>query len=200
MRFFPLVASALLLAGCGGEEYPVPASEAFATLDSVGMPKGLYPLPVGLEDVNIDFQSVPDASAVQWKFSHGGDDLATIVARVDPAGEAASKVSVYYAEGSAPDENWRNGKVRGLLKREVQQLVVEAVDSKFEKRPFDTALRARVSAATAAASMGALMQDVVASRDAEIERRKQRDFADGAQVSGNPAEATEPMTDLSKYN
>ncbi len=48
MRLFLLGAAALLLSGCGGEEYPVPAGEAFTTLSSVGTPPELYPLPGGL--------------------------------------------------------------------------------------------------------------------------------------------------------
>lgn len=201
MRFILLGASALLLAGCGGEDYPLPASEAFATLESIGTPEGLYPLPIGLEEVSVDFQSVPEHNSVKWKFSHQGDDLATIFATVEPKGDAASNVRVSYAEGTAPDENWRNGKIRGLLDRQVQRLVVEAVDSKLERRPFDTALRSKVSAETAAASMGALMNDVVASRDAHIESQEQsKRESESRRAAYNPDDAAKPMTDLSKYN
>ena len=201
MRFFLLGASALLLAGCGGEEYPVPAAEALATLESIGMPKGLYPLPIGLEEVSVDFASAPEHNSVKWTFSHGADDLATIFATVEPNGEASSNVRVSYVEGSAPDGNWRNGKVRGLLDRQVQRLVVEAVDAKFERRPFDTALRNKVDAETAAASMGALMNDVIASRDKHIASMEEAEReVDSRRAASDPSDATKPMTDLSEYN
>jgi len=200
MRFFLLATSALLLAGCGGEDYPVPADEALATLESIGTPAGLYPLPIGLEDVSVDFASAPEHNSVKWVFSHGGDDLATIFATVEAKGEGKSNVRVSYVEGGAPDGNWRNGKVRGLLDRQVQRLVVEAVDAKFERRPFDMALRNKVSAETAAASMGALMEDVVASRDAHIERMEESEReSDSRRAAYNPNDAAKPMTDLSKY-
>ena len=70
MRLILLGASALLLAGCGGEEYPVPASEAFATLSGVGKPAELFPLPGGLYDVAVNFEAVGADQAVKWHFSH----------------------------------------------------------------------------------------------------------------------------------
>ena len=200
MRFILLGASALLLAGCGGEDYPVPAAEALDTLMSLGTPAGLYPLPVGIEEVAVDFQQVPEHNAVKWKFSHQGDDLATIFAQVKPKGDAASNVTVSYVEGTAPDDKWRNGNVRGLLKRQVQQLVVEAVDAKFERRPFDKALRARVSAETAAASVGAMFKEVDASMDAWVAQEKQEKRESAARAAMHQNSAAKPMTDLSKYN
>ncbi len=200
MRLILLGASALLLAGCGGEEYPVPASEAFATLSSVGTPAGLYPLPVGVHEVAVNFESIPADNSVKWNFSHEGDDIATIIARVEPNGDNSSNVTVNYAEGTAPDENWHNGQVRRLLRNQVQQLVVEAVDSKFEGRPFDSDLRASVSAATASASVGAMMKDIDASLDAEIERREQRERQKEYRVASNPNNATRPTMDLNKFN
>ncbi len=199
MRLILLGASALLLAGCGGEEYPVPASEAFVTLSSVGTPAGLYPLPVGVHEVAVNFESLLADNSVKWSFSHEGDDLATIIARVEPNGDNSSNVTVNYVEGTAPDENWHNGQVRKLLRSQVQKLVVEAVDSKFEGRPFNADLRASVSAATASASVGAMFKDVDASLDAEIERREQheREKEDRATMIPNNSK---PMTDLNNFN
>jgi hypothetical protein len=196
MRFILLGASALFLAGCGGEKYPVPAAEALATLESIGTPAGLYPLPTGLEEVSVDFASAPEHNSVKWTFSHGADDLGTIFATVEPKSESASNVRVSWVEGSASDENWRNGKVRGLLDRQVQRLVVEAVDAKFERRSFDMALRNKVSAETAAASMSAMMDDVVASRDAHIASMEQSEReSDSRRAAYDPNDAAKPMTD-----
>lgn len=199
MRLILLGASALLLAGCNGEEYPVPASEAFATLSSVGKPAGLYPLPIGVHEVSVAFESIPSESSVKWKFRHAGDDLATIIARVDPNGDAASNVSYSFVEGTAPADKWRNGPVRNLLRNYVQQLVVEAVDSRFEHRPFNPELRASVTASTASASVSAMMKDVSASMDAHIAKQAQYERESEAQSAMNPRNATKPMTDLSKF-
>ncbi len=200
MRLWMLGAAALLLSGCGGEEYPVPASQAYATLAGVGTPTGLYPMPVGLEEVGVRFETLPSQNAVQWHFTHDGDDLAQVIANVEPNGDNASIVSLHYVEGSAPDENWRNGQVRNLIKHHVQKLVVEAVDSKMENRSFDMALRADVSATTATASVGAVMNDASKAMDAEIERRAERDRESEARSATNPHNATKPSMDLSKYN
>lgn len=200
MRSIVLGAAALLLAGCGGEEYPVPADQAYATLAAVGTPTGLDPMPLGLEEVGVRFETLPSKNAVQWHFSHDGDDLARITAKVEPNGDKASNVSLEFVQGSAPDENWRNGEVRRLIKNEVKKLVVEAVDSKMENRPFNMALRANVSAATAAASVDAIMKEVDSSLNAEIERRAERERENEARDATNPHNATKPSMDLSKYN
>lgn len=200
MSFVLCGASALLLAGCGGgEEYPVPATEAFTTLSSVGTPAGLYPLPVGVHEVAVSFEPMPAEHSVKWHFTHAGDDLASIIARVEPSGDKSSKVSIDYVEGIAPETNWHNGQVRKLLRKEIQKLVVEAVDLKFEGRPFDDDLRNKVTVATASASVGAMFNDVDASLDAEIERREQdeRDREDRAAMIPNNSK---PTTDLSNFN
>jgi hypothetical protein len=178
----------------------VPASEAYATLSSLGTPSGLYPLPVGLHHLAVNFTSLPDDNAVMWKFSEEGEDLATIVARVQPSGDAASNVMVYYAKGTAPDEKGRNAQLRRLLETHVQRLVVEAVDSKFEKRPFNSDLRAEVSMATASASVGSMMQEVDASLDAEIARREEAENEKRNRASVKSANLTKPTMDLSQYN
>jgi hypothetical protein len=160
----------------------------------------LSPMPVGLEDVAVNFESLPSQNAVQWNYSHDGDDLAKFIAKVEPSGDSASIISLEYVEGSAPDGKWRNKQVRRLLRNEVQRLVIEAVDSKMESRSFDTALRADVSAKTAAASMGAIIGDVSKSMDAEVERRAQRDREDQARAEAYANTAAKPSMDLSKYN
>ncbi len=210
MRFILLGASALLLAGCGGEEYPVPASEAFATLSSIGTPPELSPLPVGVHELDVSFQSVPADNSVKWQFRHSGDDIATITARVEPNGDQSSRITVDYAEGTAPDGKWHNCPVRNLLRRHVHQLFVEAVDARLEQRPFNTELRNSVTVTTAAASMRTMMKDIDSSMDAEIERRRPRERESARRVAqyqremrnrpaANPSDAARPMTYLSRY-
>jgi hypothetical protein len=195
-----LGASALLLAGCGGEEYPVPASEAIYTLSAVGTPAGLYPLPIGLEGIQVDFDTVLDQNFVKWRFSHDGEDLGTIFAQVEPNGETKSTVRVSYADGTAPDENWNNGKIRGLLERQVQQLVVEAVDAKFEKRPFDKEVKRRVNMETAQASIGTMFKEVDASMNKHIANEKEAKRVAESVRTINPDQFSKPTTDLSKFN
>ena len=93
-------ASALLLAAAAGRRLSGPASEAFVLLSSVGTPTGLYPLPVGVHEVAVNFQPLPADNSVKWQFTHQGDDLASIVARVEPNGDKWSTVSLDYVEGS----------------------------------------------------------------------------------------------------
>lgn len=191
--------AALMLSACGGETYPVAPTQAFLSLSEVGS-SNIAPLPGGLYAVDVSFESIPADNAVEWRFSHEGDDLAKIVARVTPDGDSSSNVSIEYVNGTAPDENWRNGEARRLLKTGVFQLVSEAVDSKMESRPFDTAIRDEVVKSAMMTSMGGIMKDVSASMDAEIKRRADRDHAAETNRYINPNNATKPMTDLSKYN
>ena len=207
MRLFLLGAAALLLSGCGGEEYPVAAGEAFTILTSVGTPPELYPLPGGLYEVGVRFESVPADNAVTWHFSHDGDDLAKMVAKVEPNGDQASIVRLEYVKGTAPDEKWRNAQTRKLLQTGIQQLVAEAIDSKLEKRPFDKQLRNTVVANTTAASVGGMMQDANASLDKAIAEEKQREKEAKARAEANPymktrptMDPSKPTTDLSKFN
>ena len=99
-------------------------------------------------------------------------------------------------DGSAPDENWRNGQARRLIRDQLQRLFVEHVDATFEKRPFNDGLRKDVTMQVTTATMSAIMNDVSASMDAHIKAQKERQN----QSSASPYAATKPSTDLSKYN
>lgn len=196
MRKMIAVAAALLLSACGGETYPIPQTEAFNLLSGIGS-SNVTPLPGGLHPVSVNFESIPGDNLVKWEFSHEGDDLATIYAQVTPEGENASLVTIKYAPGTAPDENWRNGQARRLIENQIQRLVVESVDSTMEQREFRAELRQDVVKHVSLASMGALMDDVSASLDKEIERRE---AAKNASSPPSQYAATRPSTNLSKYN
>ena len=200
MRRMMIGVAALMLSACGGEVYPVPATQAYLSLSSIGTPRGMSPLPGGLSPVTVRFESLPGENMVQWKFSHDGDDLARIVAQVTPDGENSSNVTVRYVKGEAPDDKWRNGHSRGLIEREVQRLVVEAVDAKMENRPVNEELRLDVTRQVAMSSIGSMMSDVSKSMDEHIEKQKQREAESEARRAANPYNATKPSTDLSKYN
>ena len=196
MRKIIAVAAALVLSGCGGETYPIPQTEAFNLLSGIGS-SSVTPLPGGLHPVSVDFESIPGDNLVKWQFSHEGDDLAAIYAQVTPEGENASLVTIKYAEGKSPDENWRNAQARRLIQNEIQRLVVESVDSTMEKREFRAELRHDVVAKVTMASMGAVMGDVSDAMDKEIARREE---AKNSSSGPNQYAATRPSTNLSKYN
>ena len=200
MRRVMIGFAALFLSGCGNEVYPVPATEAYLSLSSIGTPSGMSPLPGGLEPVSVNFESIPGENKVQWLFTHAGDDIGRIVAVVTPDGDASSNVAVRYVDGTAPDEKWRNGQARRLIEYEIQKLVVEAVDSKLENRAFDEGLRKQVTMNVATASISSMMSDVSASMDAHIAKQKEREQERKNRTSTSPYAATKPATDLSKYN
>ena len=196
MRKLIVGMAALLVSACGGETYPVAPTEAFMTLSSIGNPPLTSPLPGALSPVSVSFESIPADNSVQWLFRHEGDDIGRIIAQVTPDGDAASNVRVGYLDGSAPDDKWRNGQARRLIRDQIQRLMVEQVDSTFEKRPFNDGLKKDVNLQVTTASMGALMNDVSASMDQHIKAEKDRKN----QSSANSYTATKPATDLSKYN
>ena len=196
-------ATALLLAGCGGgEEYPVPASEAFSTLSGMSYTPVLSSMPPGLQNVSVSFETLPAENAVRWSYSHDGEDLAQIVATVDPSGDAASEVTIDYIEGSAPDGNWSNGKARRQIKSGVKRLVAEAVDAKMENREFDMALRDQVNTEVYVAMMGTMMTDASAAMDkvAKNPRTGPRRTHGPKKVFTDPYNKAAPTTDLSKFN
>ena len=164
MRKIMIGIAVLLLSACGAKTYPVAASEAYESISSLGSDT-LEPLPGGLTPVDVSFESSPADNAVQWKFSHENDDIATIVAKIDPKGDAASDVTVYYAEGTAPSGNWRNSEARALIKGQIMRLVNEAVDARITKRPIDQELKKDVYAQVALSSIGSMMEDVSASME-----------------------------------
>lgn len=200
MRRLVVGIAALLLAGCGGEDYPIAPTQAYLALSEIGTPSVMDPMPAGLAPVSVHFEALPGDNSVQWLFTHDGDDLGRIVAKVTPNGDAASTVTIDYVEGSAPDENWRNGSARGWIKSGAYRLVAEAVDAKMEKRSFDMAVRQSVAAEVAAASAGAMMQDASSAMDKAVERQKQAVKESESRAASNPYAATKPTTDLSKYN
>ena len=196
MRKFAICMAALLVSACGGETYPVAPTEAFLTLSNIGNPPGTSVLPGGLSAMNVSFESVPADNSVQWKFTHDGDDIGRIIAQVTPDGDAASNIRVAYVDGSAPDEKWRNGQARRLIRDQLQRLFVEHVDATFEKRDFNQGLKNDVVMQVTTASMSAIMNDVSASMDAHIKKEKEAKN----QSNASPYAATKPSTDLSKYN
>ena len=201
MRALLVGIAALLLSACDSEEtYQIAPIEAFTALSGIGTPSGLSPLPGGLSPVSVNVESVPADNSVQWLFTHDGDDIARIVAQVTPDGKTASTVTVKYVEGAAPGDKWRNEQARRLIRDQVQRLVVEAVDSTLERRPYNKALTNEVRRQVTTASMGSIFDDVSASMDEEIKRRKEREDSYKNRAPSNPHSATKPSTDLSKYN
>jgi hypothetical protein len=167
--------AALLLSACGGETYQVAPSEAFNSLSSIGTAPGMDPLPGGLYQVHASFESVPGDNAVRWSFTHDGEDIGQIIAKVDPDGATASKVTVYYVDGTAPDDHWRNGDARGLIKRQILRLAVEAVDAKLKNRPFDEDLKNDVALQVTTSSLGAMMGDASAAMDEAVKKSREAD-------------------------
>ena len=202
MRKIMIGIAALLLSACGAKTYPVAASEAYEGISSLGSDT-LEPLPGGLSPVDVSFESSPADNAVQWKFSHENDDIATIVAKIDPKGDNSSDVTVYYAEGTAPSGNWRNSEARALIKGQIIRLVNDAVDAKIMKRPIDKELRKDVIAQVSLSSIGSMMEDASASMDkavAEFDKRDREREASRADSAARAAQASvgKPTTDLDR--
>lgn len=127
-------------------------------------------------------------------------NLAKIVAVVSPDGDDASKVTLDYVEGAAPDENWRNAAVRNLIENKIYGLMVEVVDSKMSNRPMNQELVQLVRRDITMASMSSMMKDVSGSMDAHIAKQKQDEVMAEAESAANPYAAAKPTTDLSKFN
>jgi hypothetical protein len=194
--------AALLLSACGGETYQVAPVEAFTSLSSIGTPPGMDPLPGGLNPVQASFESVPGDNLVRWSFTHEGEDIGQIIAKVEPDGDKASKVTVWYADGTAPDDHWRNSDARRLIKQEILRLAVEAVDSKLKNRPFDEALKKDVALQVTTSSLGAMMDDASAAMDEYAEKSRKADQeaeARRAQLEAGRASSQvgKPAVDLS---
>jgi len=201
MRKMIIGLAALLLSACGGQDYPMTASEAFNSLSSIGTTPGMDSLPGGLSPVNASFESIPGDNAVVWKFTHEGEDIGKIIAKVDPNG-SASTVTVYYVDGSAPGDHWRNEAARRLIKGQIQRLAVEAVDAKLTNRPFDEALKKDVDIQVTMASVGSVMEDASKSMDEAAARFHENDRErEVSQAQSEAARASRavgrPMTDLS---
>jgi molybdopterin-binding protein len=204
MREIIIGIAALLLSACGAKTYPVAASEAYESISSLGSDT-LEPLPGGLSPVDVSFESSAADNAIQWKFSHENDDIATIVAKIDPKGDASSDVTVYYADGTAPSGNWRNSEARALIKGQIMRLVNDAVDARITKRPIDADLKKEVYAQVAMSSIGSMMEDVGTSMDAAVKEFDKQDKE--RKISRTNSAAREaaskvgkPMTDLGGSN
>ena len=195
MRKYLIGIAALLLSACGAKTYPVAASEAYEGISSLGSDT-LEPLPGGLAPVDVSFESSPADNAVQWKFSHENDDIATIVAKIDPKGDNASDVTVYYAEGTAPSGNWRNSEARALIKGQIMRLVNDAVDARIMKRPIDKELQKEVAAQVTMSSIGSVMTDVSAEMDKAAANFAQYDKE--REISAKAAAAREAQASVGK--
>jgi hypothetical protein len=190
--------AALLLSACGGTTYQVAPVQAFESLSSIGTAPGMDELPGGLNPVHASFESIPGDNAVVWQFTHEGEDLGRIIAKVDPKGDAASVVTVYYLDGTAPDDHWRNKDARRMIKSQIQRLAAEAVDAQLTGRPFDQELRKDVVRQVTMSSMGQMMQDASTQMDKAAERFHEADEeARVAKQSSESYSVGRPATDLS---
>lgn len=204
VRMMILGASALLLAACGSEEYPMPAAQAGSMLSGLGYSPVLATMPTAIAKVQVSFESLPDGQSVQWSFRRGRDDLGRIIATVMPSGEAASSVKVDYVEGE-DHGGGTAGRLRMQLKTNLRPLFVEAVDSTLDGRPFDEAVRAKVETALNDGLGPTMFSGVDASLDEEVERRRDREpngpsrRFDGSRKS-SPQGPAQPTTDLSRFN
>ena len=198
MRKIFIGMAALLLSACGGETYQVAPVQAFESLSSIGTTPGMDNLPGALEPVHASFESIPGDNAVQWLFTHEGEDIGRIIAKVDPKGDNASVVTVYYVDGTAPGDHWRNEAARRLIKGQIQRLAAEAVNAKLTNRPFDNEIRKDVDMQVTMASMGAIMNDASNSMEEAAASFHQAD--EEARISRQSSEAMrvgKPSTDLS---
>ncbi|WP_308514566.1 hypothetical protein [Sphingomonas flavescens] len=190
--------AALLLSACGGTTYEVAPVQAFEALSSIGTAPGMDSLPGGLNPVHASFESIPGDNAVVWQFTHEGEDIGRIIAKIDPKGDNASVVNVYYVDGTAPGDHWRNDDARRLIKNQIQRLAAEAVDAKLTGRPFDEALKKDVQTQVTMSSAGAMMNDANARMDEAAASFHQAD--EEARISRQSSESYsvgKPATDLS---
>ena len=195
MRRFALIAAlALSLAACGGEPYPLPASEAYASLTSVGIPNGARLL-TPMSSLAMTVDSTPDDSSVRWRFSKDGADLGAIVARVDADGEAQSVVTTDYIEGASSDDP-EHKSMSALIQGGQRQLIEEGIRSHFEKRPFNNDLRKSIEFAAIQANIGGMMNEASASMDEFAKSHDARTSDRASRAATNPANATRPMTNL----
>ncbi len=203
-RNLAIVSAALLLAACGGEKYPVPAAEANSVLAGLGQSPAVAPMPAALSDVTAGFEPLPAGNGVQWTFTYKGEDLGRIVATAASDGATSSRVTVEYVDAATPSSDPIVDRYRGQIESGVRQLIVEAVDSALDRRPFDLALRDQVDAGITAAMVGTMFQEASRGMDEAMARHDWSDSPSSAEPSidaqpPDPRDATKPTTDLSKF-
>ena len=201
-RKIAIATTALLLAACGGaEEYEISVGEAASMLAGMAHSPAIAPMPAMLREVNVAFETLPGGRSVQWIFYLKGNELGKIVATVEPDGDSASMLNLDYVDGAAPVSRL-NSDVRSQLSGNLRQLLLEAVDSSLERRPFNMALREQIEANITSAMVGSAFQGVSDKLDAEIAAGKWD--SDAAPASDapqpDPKDATQPATDLSRFN
>jgi hypothetical protein len=135
-----MLAMAFALSGCGivagGETYPLPVDEAFRTLQRLDFSDGLTDGRhfVAADDVVLDL--VPE-QAVTWRFMNGSSERFRVIARLIPAGEAASRIALE-VDGSASDE------VKGFIaERQIQRLFDKEIAAALSDELEDSGGRQR---------------------------------------------------------
>lgn len=196
MKRYLLLLALPLLSACGGETYDVPLSTAYSTLSSIGTPSVVSSLNSAMGGIGVNFQSIPADNRVEWVFGQDGKEIARVIAQAEADGDQASKVQMWYVEGSAADEG-RIAKVRPLIRDKVKRILVDAVDSRFENRPMDDKLANQMQREVMMASAGDMMKDVHASMDEAAARFDQADREDAYRAQSSTHGATAPSVNLS---
>ncbi|GAA3999083.1 hypothetical protein GCM10022211_06220 [Sphingomonas humi] len=186
-----------MLSACGGEKYEVPVTTAYQTLTSVGTPTALAPI-TGAMGVVSNFQATPDDSRVEWKFTKEGKDVGRIIAKATASGDAASKIQLWYEEGSAADEG-AISKARPLVRDKLKRVLWEAVDSRMDNRPADAALVQQIQIEVTASYAGEMMKQANSGFDAAIAEHRKDQMDTAYRQQSSTAAATQPSMNLSGY-
>ncbi|MEQ7873673.1 hypothetical protein ABDK56_06660 [Sphingomonas sp. ASV193] len=154
-----LILAAMMLGGCTQElNYQVPADDALATIESVAGSDAMEFPNMGYA-VDVAFENVAADRLAVWTYSYGGKELGKLMASVEPAGDAASKVKINFVDGKEALDD-RGTAIRRLLESDQLMLAKEAIAAKFENRAVDPALKKQLTMDLAALEMGKVLREM----------------------------------------
>lgn len=189
----------------GGELYAMPQSDIYRQIQDLAPHPKIAAFQVQVPDARIDVVAEPALPGVRWHFTHGGDDIGNVVAKLSPASSGRTRVNVYFEPGVTDESKWKIKDVRKALKIVAVATMAEQIDATLEKREVDQSIIADAAVASIITNPQAIQREAISRMDehaaweAEDEKREAERKKEQA-VREAYANAGKPTTDLSRFN
>lgn len=194
----------------GGEIYGKPVAETYRELSSMPVPREFENFGNEMSGTELRVEREP-GEAVKWVFSNRGVQIGAMIAKLKPAGEARTRVTVAFQPSDADNGVWRIKDAQSFLKAVARPAMVESVDAAMEDREFNKAILSNALVGYLVVNRDAIQREALKRMDEHndfendnIEQRRAQASEErlerASSAAGKPTMSARPTVDTSRYS